>query len=445
MDLERVPAADAERVERDGVAALAAAADADALEDGAHRRSSATGTGESKRCRKRSRRSPRPTSRPPASASTRRARDSTSLHAERKRRSIAARDGARRDDLTLPARRQWRGAKHPVTLVIEEIEAIFRELGFTVALGPEAETEWYNFGALNFPPNHPALDAARHALPRGTAALLRTHTSPVQIRTLQRIAPPIRVLDSRHRLSPRLLRRVARAGVRADRRAVRRRGDQLRRPQGDAERTSPSASSARRARVSVRSYLPVHGAVGRDGRAVRRLRRRRLPGVQGHRLDRDPRLGHGASERCSRRRASTASGTPAGRSAWARRASRSADTAFRTSDSSTIPTCASWSRSPNERLVRVAARRSFRSTQSPRELRELITAHIATVDELVALRAGSRGDRRRARRRGSAASGLRSPARHEGRHGHRHAARRRVRRAERHARASSIRSRRPAP
>jgi phenylalanyl-tRNA synthetase alpha chain len=58
----------------------------------------------------------------------------------------------------MPARGQWRGAKHPVTVVIEEIEAIFRELGFTVALGPEAETEWYNFRALNFPADHPAMD-----------------------------------------------------------------------------------------------------------------------------------------------------------------------------------------------------------------------------------------------------------------------------------------------
>lgn len=101
-------------------------------------------------------------------------------------------DGAA-EDLTMPGRRVWRGAKHPVTLVIEEIEEIFRELGFTVALGPEAETEWYNFGALNFPANHPALDAHDTLYLEG-GALLRTHTSPVQIRTLQRFRPPIRVL-----------------------------------------------------------------------------------------------------------------------------------------------------------------------------------------------------------------------------------------------------------
>jgi phenylalanyl-tRNA synthetase alpha chain len=96
-------------------------------------------------------------------------------------------------DLTMPARHRWIGAKHPVTLVIDEIVEIFRELGFVVALGPESESEWYNFGALNFPPDHPAMDL-HDTLYLGEGALLRTHTSPVQVRTLQRHAPPIRIL-----------------------------------------------------------------------------------------------------------------------------------------------------------------------------------------------------------------------------------------------------------
>jgi phenylalanyl-tRNA synthetase alpha chain len=96
-------------------------------------------------------------------------------------------------DRTMPARHQWRGAKHPVTLVVEEIVEIFRELSFTVATGPEAEHDWYNFGALNFPPEHPAMDL-HDTLYLGTGALLRTHTSPVQVRTLQSYPPPIRIL-----------------------------------------------------------------------------------------------------------------------------------------------------------------------------------------------------------------------------------------------------------
>ncbi|MFL5581104.1 MAG: phenylalanine--tRNA ligase subunit alpha [Gemmatimonadaceae bacterium] len=111
-------------------------------------------------------------------------------------RAVAiAQESAPKDaaDLTMPARHQWRGGVHPVTLVIDEISEIFRELGFTTALGPEAETEWYNFGALNFPPDHPAMDA-HDTLYLGEGTLLRTHTSPVQVRSLQRYAPPIRIL-----------------------------------------------------------------------------------------------------------------------------------------------------------------------------------------------------------------------------------------------------------
>jgi phenylalanyl-tRNA synthetase alpha chain len=104
-----------------------------------------------------------------------------------------ASDAARPDDLTMPGRDAWRGAVHPVSAVIDEISAIFRELGFTIALGPEAETEWYNFGALNFPPDHPAMEA-HDTLYLSDDTVLRTHTSPVQVRTLQSYTPPIRIL-----------------------------------------------------------------------------------------------------------------------------------------------------------------------------------------------------------------------------------------------------------
>ncbi len=96
-------------------------------------------------------------------------------------------------DATMPSRLTWTGSLHPVTIVIDEICDIFRELGFTIALGPEAETEQYNFGALNFPPDHPAMEL-HDTLYLGQDTVLRTHTSPVQVRTLQRYAPPVRVL-----------------------------------------------------------------------------------------------------------------------------------------------------------------------------------------------------------------------------------------------------------
>ena len=105
-------------------------------------------------------------------------------------------------DLTMPGRGRWIGAAHPVTRVIDEIVGIFRELGFAVAAGPEAETEWYNFGALNFRADHPAMDMHDTLyldLPpvpgeRGGRLLMRTHTSPVQIRTLLESGPPVRVV-----------------------------------------------------------------------------------------------------------------------------------------------------------------------------------------------------------------------------------------------------------
>lgn len=112
----------------------------------------------------------------------------------------AARDRLLPADLSLAGRARWLGVIHPVTRVIDEICEIFRELGFTVALGPEAESEWYNFHSLNFPPDHPAMDLHDTLYLDAPAAgeegdmLLRTHTSPVQIRVMQNYPPPIRVL-----------------------------------------------------------------------------------------------------------------------------------------------------------------------------------------------------------------------------------------------------------
>ena len=116
----------------------------------------------------------------------------SALESATARMASSVREGAL-PDATMPARRNWRGGAHPVTIVMREIEEIFRELGFTVALGPEAETPWYNFTSLNFPANHPAMDM-HDTLYLGEGALLRTHTSPVQVRTLQKYQPPIRVL-----------------------------------------------------------------------------------------------------------------------------------------------------------------------------------------------------------------------------------------------------------
>jgi phenylalanyl-tRNA synthetase alpha chain len=96
-------------------------------------------------------------------------------------------------DLTLPSRSPWRGGLHPVTQTVGEICAIFRDLGFTRARGPEADTEWYNFEALNTPLDHPAADA-QDTLYLVDSVLLRSHTSPVQVRTMEAHRPPIRIV-----------------------------------------------------------------------------------------------------------------------------------------------------------------------------------------------------------------------------------------------------------
>ena len=104
-------------------------------------------------------------------------------------------------DITLPGIRRPLGAEHPVIKTMNEIIGVFRNLGYSVEEGPEIETDYYNFEALNFPPNHPARDtqdtlfiAGQEAKPLRDRLLLRTHTSPVQIRTMQKMKPPVRVV-----------------------------------------------------------------------------------------------------------------------------------------------------------------------------------------------------------------------------------------------------------
>ncbi len=96
-------------------------------------------------------------------------------------------------DVTAPGVPVRRGARHPVSIVTERIAEIFTGLGFVIEEGPEVETDRYNFGALNFPPDHPARDM-QATLYVGEDLLLRTHTSPVQIRVMERRKPPLRCI-----------------------------------------------------------------------------------------------------------------------------------------------------------------------------------------------------------------------------------------------------------
>ncbi|MGH7466714.1 MAG: phenylalanine--tRNA ligase subunit alpha, partial [Longimicrobiales bacterium] len=101
--------------------------------------------------------------------------------------------GASREDLTLPGRRTWQGGRHPVTQVVAEICHVLEQLGFTRARGPEVESDWYNFTSLNTPLDHPSADM-HDTFYLTSGLLLRSHTSPVQIRTMQQYQPPIRVV-----------------------------------------------------------------------------------------------------------------------------------------------------------------------------------------------------------------------------------------------------------
>jgi phenylalanyl-tRNA synthetase alpha chain len=108
---------------------------------------------------------------------------------EKKKRAIAE----EKIDVTLPGRTLPVGSKHPVSQVMEEIVTIFERMGFEVAEGPEIETDYYNFEALNIPKNHPARDM-QDTFYISEDIVLRTHTSPVQIRVMERQEPPIKII-----------------------------------------------------------------------------------------------------------------------------------------------------------------------------------------------------------------------------------------------------------
>jgi len=99
----------------------------------------------------------------------------------------------KKKDISLPGYRRFVGKKHPLTKTLEEIKLIFSRMGFEIAEGPEIETDYYNFEALNIPKGHPARDL-QDTLYLTNDMLLRTHTSPVQVRVMEKKRPPIRII-----------------------------------------------------------------------------------------------------------------------------------------------------------------------------------------------------------------------------------------------------------
>ena len=111
------------------------------------------------------------------------------IREEKKRRSLHE----EKIDVTLPGRGMPIGARHPISQVMEEITGIFERMGFEVAEGPEVETDYYNFEALNIPKNHPARDM-QDTFYISDDIVLRTHTSPVQIRVMEKRKPPVKII-----------------------------------------------------------------------------------------------------------------------------------------------------------------------------------------------------------------------------------------------------------
>jgi len=121
-------------------------------------------------------------------------------HATRRLEDEALRQrlAGERVDITLPVRAESDGRIHPLSQTVDELVAIFGEMGFGVAEGPDIEDDFHNFGALNIPPEHPARQEQDTfylaAQPDGSRKVLRTHTSPVQVRTMLNAKPPIRII-----------------------------------------------------------------------------------------------------------------------------------------------------------------------------------------------------------------------------------------------------------
>jgi phenylalanyl-tRNA synthetase alpha chain len=113
---------------------------------------------------------------------------------EIKASQMAARLESEKLDVTLPGKRPQFGAKHPLSIVLDEIKEIFIGMGFEIADGPEVETDYYNFEALNIPKDHPARDT-QDTFYINENILLRTQTSPVQVRVMEQKKPPIRIIS----------------------------------------------------------------------------------------------------------------------------------------------------------------------------------------------------------------------------------------------------------
>ena len=206
-------------------------------------------------------------------------------------------------DVTLPGRRPPRGGLHPSTRLMRQMYRIFGDMGFQIYRSPEVVTDEYNFELLNMPPEHPARDMQDTFYTTEDGIVLRTHTSPGQISAMREYCPePVRII------LPGMCYRAEQITARSE--------IQFNQIEGlavghgitfaDLKGTLTEFRAAplrRRAQDPLPcELLPLHRAVGGDGRELLPLRRRGLPALQVLRLARDPRLRHGAPRRAAQRR-----------------------------------------------------------------------------------------------------------------------------------------------
>lgn len=201
-------------------------------------------------------------------------------------------------DMTRPGSNDPIGSRHPISLVRNEIVDIFARLGYTVAEGPEIEDDWHVFSALNFPPEHPARDMQdTFFIRKNPDILLRTHTSSIQVRTMERQKPPIRVVCPGRVFRNEAISYRAHCifhqveGLYIDENVS------VRRPETEHSVFRQGDVRRKGADPDAPVVLPVHRAVGRSGRVVQLVRRQRMQRMQTYRLARNHGLRDGRSER----------------------------------------------------------------------------------------------------------------------------------------------------
>ena len=273
-----------------------------------------------------------------------------------KHAALEARLNTESVDVTLPVREApfEIGRVHPITQVTDELTAIFADMGFAVAEGPDIETEDYNFTKLNFPDGHPARDMHDtfffNPKEDGSRLLLRTHTSPVQVRTMLSQKPPIRVIipgrtyrcdcDQTH--TP-MFHQVE--GLVIDS------GSHLGHLKWISGGVLQSLLRSRSGRHALSSLvLSVHRALAR-GRHPVPARQRRSPLRRRQRLDGNSRLRHGAPERVEELRARSATSTRVSPGAWGSTVSPCSNTACRISAPSSKPMCAGFRTTASARSI----------------------------------------------------------------------------------------------